>query len=70
MSTTRILAPALLLIFATAATGTAAPKTAIFPFELIDTSLEGELGGIRADETRRLVLATEELRRLVAQDGR
>lgn len=49
----------------------AAPfKTAVFPFELIDTSHEGEFNGIRADETRRLELISEELRILLRQDGR
>jgi hypothetical protein len=48
----------------------AGTRTAVFHFELIDTSHEGELSGPRADETRRLALVTEELRRLVASDGR
>jgi Protein of unknown function (DUF2380) len=48
----------------------AGSPTAVFPFELIDTSHQGELSGLRADETQRLVLVTEELRRLVASDGR
>jgi Protein of unknown function (DUF2380) len=43
---------------------------AIFPFELIDTSYEGEVYGVRTDETRRLALITEELRRRAASDGR
>jgi hypothetical protein len=47
----------------------AAPKAAIFPVELIDVSLDGEYVGPRADEARRLVLATEELHRLVARDA-
>ena len=58
---------ALALSCGTALAGT---RTAVFPFELIDTSHEGELSGPRADETRRLALVTEELRRLVADDGR
>lgn len=48
----------------------AGTPTAVFAFELIDTSHEGELSGPRADETRRLALITDELRRLVADDGR
>jgi hypothetical protein len=44
----------------------AGPKVAIFPFELIDDSLEGQYIGVNAAETQRLALATEELRRLVA----
>jgi hypothetical protein len=56
-------------MFATVTIARAAPKAAIFPFELIDASLEGELGGARQDEARRLVLVTQELRQLVARDG-
>jgi hypothetical protein len=56
-------------MFATVTIARAAPKAAIFPFELIDTSLEGELGGARQDEARRLVLVTQELRQLVVRDG-
>ncbi len=48
----------------------AAPSAAIFPFELIDTSYEGEVDGVKADETRRLEAITAELRKLVEQDGR
>jgi hypothetical protein len=47
----------------------AGPKAAIFPFELIDLSAEVELGGPRADETKRLELATAELRKLAREAG-
>jgi Protein of unknown function (DUF2380) len=47
----------------------AGPKAAIFPFELIDVSLEGELAGPRAEEAQRLALVTQELRQLAARDG-
>jgi hypothetical protein len=40
-------------MLATVTIARAAPKAAIFPFELIDTILEGELGGARQDEARR-----------------
>ena len=56
------------IALASAATAHAAPKAAIFPVELVDVSLEGELSGPRADEANRLVLATEELRRLAAHE--
>jgi hypothetical protein len=46
-------------MLATVTIARAAPKAAIFPFELIDTILEGELGGARQDEARRLVLVTQ-----------
>jgi Protein of unknown function (DUF2380) len=45
----------------------AGPRAAVFPFELSDGSIEGELAGPRADETRRLALLTEELRQLAAR---
>ncbi|HWE20650.1 MAG TPA: DUF3280 domain-containing protein [Hyphomicrobiaceae bacterium] len=45
----------------------AGPRAAVFPFELSDGSLEGELSGPRPDETRRLALLTEELRQLAAR---
>jgi hypothetical protein len=57
----------LLLVGATAAQ--AGPKVAIFPFELIDDSLEGQYFGVRADEANRLQLVTEELRKLAARDA-
>jgi Protein of unknown function (DUF2380) len=60
---------ALALLLAATTVASAAPKAAIFPFELIDVSIEGELGGRRTDETRRLALVTEELRQLAARDG-
>jgi hypothetical protein len=64
-------ANAAFLVFAlTGGCAAAGERAALFPFELIDTSHEGELSGPRTDETQRLVLVTEELRRLVAGDGR
>jgi hypothetical protein len=57
----------LLLVCATPAQ--AGPKVAIFPFEMIDTSLVGHYIGPQAEETARLKLATEELRKLVARDA-
>jgi len=48
----------------------AGAKIVVFPFDLIDDSQEGEADGIRADQTARLKLATEELKKLIAADGR
>jgi len=49
----------------------AGPRTAaIFDFELIDSSLEGELNGPRADEAARLSRLGEVLRRQLAASGR
>lgn len=67
MTKLSVLAAALFLLPATA---WAAPTVAIFPFELIDSSLEGEVSGVNTDETRRLQTITDDLRKLVAADGR
>jgi hypothetical protein len=48
----------------------AVPRVAVFDFELIDSSLEGEMSGVRPDETRRLVLISDQLRQLLADSGR
>jgi hypothetical protein len=62
---------ALLLSFSMPAPALAAPtRVAVFEFELIDTSLEGELNGPRADEQRRLSRLADELRRRLAASGR
>lgn len=45
-------------------------KLAVYGFELIDTSLEGEVSGPRADEQQRLLLIGEELRRRLLDSGR
>ena len=45
-------------------------KIAVFNFDLIDDSQEGETNGVRADETQRLILISDELRRLMKADGR
>ncbi len=45
-------------------------KIAAFDFELIDTSLEGEVGGERADEQVRLGLITRDLRERLRDSGR
>lgn len=47
------------------------PRTAaVFDFELIDTSLEGEMRGAQPAEQARLVLISHRLRELLAQSGR
>jgi hypothetical protein len=63
-----VLAMVALLHVGTAALA-APPKAAVFPFELIDDSEEGEVQGKRADESRRLAMLTEELRRRMAESG-
>ena len=47
-----------------------AQRVAVFDFELIDTSLEGEARGTRADEQARLVHVSEQLRLRLAGSGR
>ena len=49
----------------------AADRTlAVFDFELIDTSLEGEMRGRQADEQARLVTISDQLRRRLTESGR
>ena len=57
------------MLLASATAAQAGPKVAIFPFELIDASLEGQYIGPRPDDASRLKLATEELRKLAARDA-
>jgi hypothetical protein len=61
----RFLLPALLLTAASAAAAAEPARTAVFDLELIDTSQEAERG-VREDQTRRLALASEELRQLLS----
>jgi len=46
------------------------PKVAVFDFELMDTSLQGEVNGPRSDEKDRLMRAGDQLRRALAESGR
>src|SRR5712692_2038501 len=46
------------------------PKVAVFDFELLDTSLQGEVDGPRADEQRRLKDVAEQLRKALAEAGK
>ncbi len=45
-------------------------KAAVFDFELLDTSLQGEMRGPQADEQRRLKEATEQVRKALADAGK
>ena len=45
------------------------PKVAVFDFELLDTSLQGEVDGPRADEQLRLKEVTDQLRKGLAESG-
>jgi hypothetical protein len=46
------------------------PKLAVFDFEMLDSSLEGEMRGKRADEQGRLVRAGDQLRKELAESGK
>jgi hypothetical protein len=46
------------------------PKVAVFDFELVDTSLQGEVYGGRADEHDRLLRVSDQLRRELADSGK
>jgi uncharacterized protein DUF2380 len=46
------------------------PKVAVFDFELLDTSLQGYVDGPRADEQRRLMNISEQLRKALAESGK
>ena len=41
-------------------------KAAVFPFELVDTSTEGQIDGVRADQTKRLETTTEQVQKALA----
>ena len=69
MSKLRSSLAALALLLAPTMSATAGPKAAIFRFELIDLSIDGELLGPRIEEAQRLDLVTQEFRQLAARDG-
>lgn len=46
------------------------PKLAVFDFELLDTSLQGEMEGVRKDEQARLGHVTQQLRQALADSGK
>ena len=64
---------AILLILSAALSAKASadpPKLAVFDFELIDTSLQGEVNGPRKDERERLMRAGDQLRAELADSGK
>lgn len=46
------------------------PKLAVFDFELLDTSLQGEVSGPRKDEQERLMRAGDQVRKQLAESGK
>jgi len=51
------------------AAGAAPSQVAVFDFELIDTSLQGEVDGPRPDEQGRLMRAGDQVRKALAASG-
>jgi hypothetical protein len=49
---------------------TVAQSVAVFDFELIDTSLEGAIRGVRPDEQERLARLGDQLRKRLRDSGR
>ena len=63
--------PVLMLIFLMSTPAQAdPPKVAVFDFELVDTSLQGEVDGPRGDEQDRLMRAGDQLRKGLAESGK
>lgn len=66
----RLCCIALLSLTLASAASAEGPKTAVFDFELIDSSLQGEKDGQRADEQARLLRAGDQLRQGLANSGK
>jgi hypothetical protein len=61
---------AALMVMASAPVHADPPKVAVFDFELVDTSLQGEVDGPRGDEQDRLMRAGDQLRKGLAESGK
>jgi len=70
MMRTLLVVLALLPVMTGAARAVEPPKLAVFDFELIDTSLDGELQGKRADEQERLMRAGDQVRKDLGDSGK
>jgi len=57
------------LLFVSCGTSVA-QSVAVFDFELINTSLEGAIRGVRPDEQERLAHVSDQLRQLLRDSGR
>ena len=68
----RALAAFTLLMLANGASAQAAdpPRLAVFDFEMIDSSLDGEIYGTRPDERERLVRVGDHMRKELGQSGK
>ena len=65
-----LLAVAVLLSSWALAHATEPPKLAVFDFEMIDTSLQGEMNGKRSDEQERLKKTGDQVRGELGESGR
>jgi hypothetical protein len=59
----RIVALVALTLLLPVSVHAASPKAAVFDFELLDTSLQGEMDGPRGDEQQRLIHTSEQIHR-------
>lgn len=59
-----------LLAMSAAAARAEPPKLAVFDLEMIDTSLQGEVNGPRADEQARLLRTGDQVRKGLAESGK
>jgi hypothetical protein len=70
MSARFALAALMLTLMASVPVHADPPKVAVFDFELVDTSLQGEVYGPRGDEQDRLMRAGDQLRKALAESGK
>jgi Protein of unknown function (DUF2380) len=61
---------AALMLLASAPVQADPPKAAVFDFELVDSSLQGEVNGPRTDEQDRLIRAGDQLRKGLAESSK
>lgn len=66
----RVAAAVALMLFLPATAYADPPKAAVFDFELLDTSLQGEMDGARRDEQQRLIRTSEQIRKGLAESGK
>ncbi len=60
----------LMLTMAVQATAAEPPRLAVFDFEMIDTSLQGQMYGPRADERGRLLRTADQMRKELGESGK
>ena len=59
-----------MLVSALAARAAEPPKLAVFDFEMIDSSLDGEMRGKRSDEQDRLMRVGDQVRKELGDSGK